>query len=240
MPASKGRITVGSPACQLSLTFVDGECVGRASVTLQNASASMGRGEDCDVLLDGETVSRVHCRLMRWGTIWVIQDQSRNGTFVNGQRIQEARLSDGDQIRVGKNIMHVQMSSENSTSPLTRSEAQRSGYDPDALPPRIVVKGPEDGVTQPFVENSITFGRQLESQVVLDAENISRSHARVFRQREHYFIEDLGSSNGTFLNDQRIKSARLREGDRIKIGAFRLTVSLRDRDCILFVRKNPT
>ncbi len=54
--------------------------------------------------------------------------------------------------------------------------------------------------------------------VVLDDPCASRVHATIFRAEEGYVIEDMGSSNGTYVNDRRVTRTRLREGDRVQIG----------------------
>jgi transcriptional regulator with GAF, ATPase, and Fis domain len=63
---------------------------------------SFGRGEDCSAVLPSEHVSRVHARVRRVGPVFVLSDAgSRNGTFKNGQRIEESALDPGDLIRIG-------------------------------------------------------------------------------------------------------------------------------------------
>ncbi|HWQ31655.1 MAG TPA: FHA domain-containing protein [Blastocatellia bacterium] len=238
MPASKGRITVSAPESELSLTFVDGECAGRSNVVLSRQALLVGRGEDCDVVLDGETVSRHHCTISRQGSSFVIQDSSRNGTFVNGERVGQAQLKHGDQIRVGRNVMMVTLISASATGGLTGRGTTPLETSGSINLPHIVVKGLEEGVTQPFSDSSVTIGRRADCHVPLDADNVSRTHATISRREDDYFVTDLGSSNGTYLNDQRIESAQLKDGDRIRIGNYTLTVVLRGQDCILNFKKN--
>jgi len=88
------------------LFFRDGEGKQRI-VTLGPARnyVSIGRAAGCDVCLDwDDRVSRLHARLERSGFLWTIHDDglSRNGTFLNGERVQGHRvLSDRDELRVG-------------------------------------------------------------------------------------------------------------------------------------------
>ena len=64
----------------------------------------IGRSPECDVFLDDVTVSRKHALLVRGSDGgWTIEDQgSLNGTFVNRERVDAARLEDGDEIQIGK------------------------------------------------------------------------------------------------------------------------------------------
>lgn len=63
-----------------------------------------------------------------------------------------------------------------------------------------------------------TIGRGAENTIVLDMDNVSRQHARVLHRKDGYYIEDLNSTNGSYVNDIEIKYERLRNGDLIKIG----------------------
>lgn len=70
------------------------------------------------------------------------------------------------------------------------------------------------------LESSITtIGRAVENDIVITNKRVSRVHAQIRRDGRHLFLEDQGSSNGTFLNDERLlKSTELRDNDRITIG----------------------
>lgn len=64
-------------------------------------------------------------------------------------------------------------------------------------------------------------GRQADTDLRLDARDVSRRHARILTEDERFFVEDLGSSNGTFLNNTRVSGRQpLQEQDRIQIGPF--------------------
>ncbi|HMV86219.1 MAG TPA: FHA domain-containing protein [Blastocatellia bacterium] len=235
---SRGRSTTSSPASKLCLSFIGGLCAGRTDLFLTKPHTSLGRGENCDIVLDGETVSRLHCEIIQLGSVYVLHDFSRNGTFINSQRIQQTQLQDGDQLRIGHNILFVHLKSSMRTTGLKSRETTPHHLPPVIeLNPHIVVKGLEEGVTQPFSEERITIGRRMDNQVVLEGDNISRNHAAIERRGGRYFVCDLESANGTLLNEERVNLAELNDGDRLRVGNFTLMVSLRDQDCVLNFKK---
>ena len=72
------------------------------SVPLTGAVTRIGRGVSADVHLDHPTVSRRHALVVRRDhALVLLDDRSMNGTWLNGERIAEAVLSDGDQIQLG-------------------------------------------------------------------------------------------------------------------------------------------
>jgi pSer/pThr/pTyr-binding forkhead associated (FHA) protein len=77
-----------------------------------------------------------------------------------------------------------------------------------------------DGLEREITEG-ITLGRAESNDVVLISKTVSRDHARLFEQESRWFVEDLGSLNGTLLNGHRIPARtplHLRHGDRLQLG----------------------
>jgi hypothetical protein len=68
------------------------------------------------------------------------------------------------------------------------------------------------------VDKQIVIGRSSELDMVLVEDMVSRKHAKISFSDGKITIEDLGSTNGTFVNGEKVKQARLKEGDRILIG----------------------
>jgi pSer/pThr/pTyr-binding forkhead associated (FHA) protein len=71
----------------------------------------------------------------------------------------------------------------------------------------VVTEGPLKGTTIPLAASPILLGRAQEATLVLEDDYASGRHARLFPQGSRWFIEDLGSTNGTYLADQQLTRA---------------------------------
>jgi len=86
----------------------------------------------------------------------------------------------------------------------------------------ITLQGPDAGRTYPL-DSAAILGRQFDSTICLSGKAVSRHHAQILLRESAYFIEDLGSSNGTFLNGKRIQANTLlpfTERDVLQIGPY--------------------
>jgi pSer/pThr/pTyr-binding forkhead associated (FHA) protein len=87
----------------------------------------------------------------------------------------------------------------------------------------VVKRGPNAG-SKFLIDKEITgAGRYPESDIFLDDVTVSRRHAEIRREDGHFFVKDLGSLNGTYVNLQRVEEAELADGDELQIGKFKLT-----------------
>ena len=83
-------------------------------------------------------------------------------------------------------------------------------------PQLVVIKGPKVGRTFHLDEPTLVIGRHPQSGIVIDHPEVSRRHARVLRQEEGWIVEDLDSTNGTFVNGARLSGPHeLSPGDRV-------------------------
>jgi predicted component of type VI protein secretion system len=85
---------------------------------------------------------------------------------------------------------------------------------------RLIVRtGPNPGVVIDLTKEVSMMGRDVTNDVVLGDAEVSRQHARITRTPAGYMLEDLGSTNGTFVNGERLAAPRvLNAGDLIGVG----------------------
>jgi len=76
-------------------------------------------------------------------------------------------------------------------------------------------------------KEQITIGRKAENDIQIDNVAVSGEHARIIKGPDHYFIEDLNSLNGTFVNQEKITKRVLEENDAITIGKHTLVVAFK-------------
>ncbi len=69
-------------------------------------------------------------------------------------------------------------------------------------------------------EHPITIGRSPKADLVIEDDKASRLHSGIRKEPDGYTIKDLNSKNGTFVNNEKVDSARLSPGDRIRIGSI--------------------
>lgn len=104
---------------------------------IRSSETTIGRGDECTVRITGDPeISRIHCSIHRQdpGTYVAIDVASKNGTFLNGQRLEneDVVLADGDWIRVGRTKLHFTERDDDTTSgaihEIEREMQQGKGY----------------------------------------------------------------------------------------------------------------
>ncbi len=89
--------------------------------------------------------------------------------------------------------------------------------------PKLLVKAPQGGTKELEIpQTPFTIGRKPDNHLCLEDPAASGHHARIVKVQEVLFIEDQQSTNGTFVNEQKVDRKQLRDTDSIRIGTHRL------------------
>ena len=113
--------------------------------------------------------------------------------------------------------------SDRSEHPMSREEASHvEGLSGFAL---VVERGPRAGMTYLLQPGNTTVGRHPESDIFLNDVTVSRHHCRFKIANETITVEDSGSTNGTYVNNERVDQADLNAGDEVLVGRFHFVVA---------------
>jgi ABC transport system ATP-binding/permease protein len=167
---------------------------------------TVGRGEESDVVLGSERVSRAHARVDadEEGDFWITDLKSRHGTLVNGERFRDAarKLASGDTISIEDETLRF----------LGGQETRLASRELPILGTQLVQ----------FDGRRLTIGRDAANDVVLADPNVSRFHAEVVAGDGRFELVDLDSRNGSRLNGELVTRAPVTSGAEIGIGPYRL------------------
>jgi len=99
------------------------------------------------------------------------------------------------------------------------------------MKPRLAaISGRAKGATFDIGEEAVVIGRDTSASVCIAEASVSRRHSQIERKGNDFVISDLDSLNGTFVNDVPVKTRRLQNGDRIRIGESQFLFLLREGD----------
>ena len=206
----------------------DGQSQSR--ITLYPGDWTIGRTGNASIVLPDVGVSRRHACLHVDGQgLWIEDIASGNGTFYRGSRIDRQVIGDQDEVQIDRFTLRFLLGPE-PTGEITLKQGQSStAIDNLREISHLVGMGRMTGLDllltpdRPFI-----LGRAPSCDLVLPEPMASREHAEVVFHEGAWWLRDRGSSNGSYVNGNRIRDHLLSPGDRVRIG----TVEMR------FVRNN--
>jgi len=189
-----------------------------------NDLCRIGRDAGNEITLDDPGSSRRHCRIVRDGDGWLLEDlKSANGTFKNGERIDKSRLEDGDEVNIGATTLRFHAAQEirledpaaAPTHVLDAAATDRGEPTPFSA---VFTAGPMQGERRAVTSTRFTLGRRPTNAVELKDPKVSGVHAELVLEDGRPVLRDLGSTNGTFLEGKRVEEVVLSHGDRVQLG----------------------
>ncbi|MBM3164955.1 MAG: FHA domain-containing protein [Bacteroidetes bacterium] len=200
-----------------SITFIyNGLPLASKLITQTQPTATVGRNSTNDVVLNPGVISGAHVKFELINGELFLQDLgSTNGTFVNGQRISAGSLV---------NVIGKTVSLSGQITLNIRSVETDNPPNSIKSTPTLANLGNQI-LEQLNHKKSVTLGRASSCDVAIDNNLISRNHAKISLFGDKYYIEDLGSMNGTFLNGVRISGrTAMKLTDTIILGRISITL----------------
>lgn len=169
-------------------------------------SIIIGRsGEYADVIIPDDHISKKHCRIfVRGGSLYIEDLGSTNHTFVNN-----VQLGVCNPVTINP-VDEIQLTRSGRSRIKVKKEIDRSEIGSREIS---------------FDKDLLTIGRAEDNDIVIPLPAVSRYHARIIRQDNRLFIEDLNSTNGTFVNGVKItERVEVAPGARISLGSYILSI----------------
>ncbi len=188
------------PGCGSKNNDVAKFCVDCGAPMLQINGTSkvitIGRGAGNSVVFNNPAVSNFHCELViKNGVVVVTDKNSSNGVFVNGVRITTKALKKGDVVTLGSKFV------------FDWEDYSTGGAGSPAVP-----DSSSNGKSEYIIGRDPSCDRQIDNI------KVSRKHCRLFLEGNSWFVEDLGSSNGTFLNGAKVLKSKIISSDILTVG----------------------
>lgn len=191
----------------------------RTQITRAKASFSIGRSLTNDIVLNSPVVSSVHLIIERNSEgLWQARDNgSTNGTYLNSpnNKMDSFRIEPGQTIFLGS----YKLLSDQILQLLKSEALEKVG--------RIRV-----------AKDTLVIGRDPSAEVAVSHPSVSWRHAKLTKQGDGYVIEDLGSTNGTYVNGVQIKKPiPLSKDDEIMLGVYAFSLDFDDQHVTSLVKK---
>jgi len=251
--AAAGKATGNTGGRVVSLT--DGR-----EYTIAGASLVFGREAGCDVVVSGKDVSRRHAEIVQTPKGYLLVDSSTNGTFVNEERVEGQRLlARGDVLKLGEEQFRFYADPPKAAPGPPEGPAAKA---PAAAPPKLAdtvnampaAPRPSQGgapLASFLVKNGslksqrlqvrtpiVNIGRAEYNDLVVPDESVSTQHAKLQRREGVWILVDLGSTNGTFADGEKVSGeAALAPGALVRVGDIQLVFETTEADDALGVAK---
>lgn len=213
----------------MKLVFPNGE---HGQVLLNPGVNRIGSSSEGAVVLTLPDIAGLHCEIHVTSTGANLQVPAGGGPVtVNGKPVLDIMaLRAGDQIGIGPVVAKfaiVEAARGSSAAGAAAGADEDSGATRVRLAvPKFVLRGVSGAVFGKVypVAGPVVIGRAAECDISVQAEEISRRHALVKPTPDGLSVEDLGSSNGTFINTRRVQQGFLNPGDELRLDAVRFIV----------------
>jgi len=203
----------------LKLHFKDNR---QPAVWVTEKSYCIGSASDNQLVIHDQSVDALHAKLFVEDDKYVLKDNnSSTGCFINGQRVTQKEILPGDIVRFGNTELIVLDPRKLHEDDSLQGAPWRLVSDSSWLPGKTFIIP---------VERPVVIGRTENCDITIPGTHLSRRHTELRIQGSHLLVKDLGSSNGTFLNDKQITEATAQNGDRLRLDVYTFRLVAPDVD----------
>lgn len=206
----------------LKIQFKDGS---QDPVLLTTPGKTIGSGKINDIIVSEKGVNGFHADLKVEGESVILSDvNTATGTFLNGEKITgPMQLRSGDVIRIMQAelvVVDAGAAPEGGTIVLSGSALKATDADSWSL---VADSGPERGQVI-TVSTRMVVGRGLDCDLSILEPGLSRKHAELNIVGGRLVVKDLGSANGTFVNNKKVIEAKPKSGDLLQFEKVRFII----------------
>ena len=192
---------------------------------------SIGSASDNHLAFGDEGIDPHHARIIQENSRYYLKDNnSSSGCFINGQRITQKEILPGDIIKLGRSEIIV-------LDPRSLPDKSKDSY----VAPWRLVSDSSWLAGKHFIipsERGTVIGRGNQCDIVIPGTHLSRRHVEINIEGNHLRIKDLGSANGTYLNELRVDNATANNGDRLRLDVYSFRIVAPElEDTITRIRK---
>jgi pSer/pThr/pTyr-binding forkhead associated (FHA) protein len=178
---------------------------------------SIGTSPNNNLVIDDESLSPVHAKLITRETgLYVKDNNSSSGCFVNAQRVTQKEIVPGDTLRLGQ--VEIEVLDPRGPVPTQAVENQIHGWS------LVADSNWLSGKEFTILRRCTTIGRSSQCDITIPGTHLSRQHAELTCQGNLLHVRDLASTNGTYINDERITEGIARHGDRLRLDVYSFRV----------------
>ena len=168
---------------------------------------SVGRSPETDISINDQSVSWFHARIIIERDSYTIEDNnSSNGTFLNGRKITKSGFNFSDNIILGN--FKLDFRGYSGVFDMTSSNKGELHHN------QLNFSGRKE----------IRIGRAPDNDIIINDQHISNYHAVLTIENGNMSLQDMGSRNGTFVNRQQISSAQITTADFISLGSYKFSL----------------
>lgn len=197
---------------------------------LHQSSVRVGRGPENDLVLPPReaSISRYHLLVEKNHNQFWLRDLSNQGIQINGEKVQYHPLKDGDRFVLGRYQVEFRERNRYVQQTLhlhTGDSTQR--IDPTAAANAVegILSWEENGraLEMPIGLQPVNIGKSDDNNIVVTQPYVSSFHCRIFQRSGRFFLRDLDSLNGTWVNGMKVIESELPEEAEIYVGRFPFT-----------------